>query len=191
MNAGTSDILLPSAHLRNYLVNLSVWFRPYKVECVNIPSTNQSDTCSYSVFNESVPFKDGLYEFALSPHNSTLLSIPVLYTVYPRPTTTVPPMSSMPGNNGKYSVCLCLANMPFCLPYFSTYPSTNECETGAYHTCDVITERMRYIYNRHGVFTEGTMCIQEIWLSGIHIQHSEYIYNTWSRFIAVRTPLQK
>ncbi|XP_065185711.1 uncharacterized protein LOC135816230 isoform X2 [Sycon ciliatum] len=103
VNASTSNILLPSAHLRNYLVNLSVWFRPYKVECVNIPSTNQSDTCSYSVFNESVPFKDGLYEFALSPHNSTLLSIPVLYTVYPRPTTTVPRMTSMPGNNASSS----------------------------------------------------------------------------------------
>ena len=49
-----------------------VWFRSYKVECVDIPSTNQSDTCSYSVFNESVRFKDGLYEFALSPHNTTL-----------------------------------------------------------------------------------------------------------------------
>ncbi|XP_065185715.1 uncharacterized protein LOC135816234 isoform X2 [Sycon ciliatum] len=99
----SSNNILPTDHLRSYLVNLSVWFRPYKVECVNIPSTNQSDTCSYSVFNESVPFKDGLYEFALSPHNSTLLSIPVLYTVYPRPTTTVPRMTSMPGNNASSS----------------------------------------------------------------------------------------
>ncbi|XP_065178707.1 uncharacterized protein LOC135809303 [Sycon ciliatum] len=98
VNASSNDkfILVPTAHLRSYLVNLRVWFRPYKVECVDIPGTNQSDICSYSLFDETLLFKDGLYEFALSPLNTT---VPVLYTVHSRPTTTAPLMPGMPGNS--------------------------------------------------------------------------------------------
>ncbi|XP_065177274.1 uncharacterized protein LOC135807186 [Sycon ciliatum] len=102
VNASSNNnvILVPTAHLRSYLVNLRVWFRPYKVECVDIPGTSQSDTCSYSLFVETLPFKDGLYEFALSPHNST---VPVLYRVHPRQTTIVTLMPSMPGNSDRSS----------------------------------------------------------------------------------------
>ncbi|XP_065194333.1 uncharacterized protein LOC135825644 [Sycon ciliatum] len=96
LKGSANDVLVPTAHLRNFLVNLSLWFRPHQIECIYITNANQSNICSYSVFNESVQFKDGLYEFALSPHNSTVLSVPVLYRVHPRPTTTVTMMTSMP-----------------------------------------------------------------------------------------------
>ncbi|XP_065194669.1 uncharacterized protein LOC135825955 isoform X2 [Sycon ciliatum] len=95
VNGSANDILVPTAPLRNLLVNLSLWFRPHQIECTHFTNANQSNICSYSLFNESVQFKDGLYEFALSPHNSPLLSIPVLYRVHPRPTTTAPPPYGM------------------------------------------------------------------------------------------------
>ncbi|XP_065182746.1 uncharacterized protein LOC135813582 [Sycon ciliatum] len=126
VNNSLNDILVPTAHLRSYLADLNIWFRRYRVECINFTIANESDNCNYSLFTETHRFQDGLYEFALSPLTSTILSVAVLYTVDLGPTTTVPRMDGMPSNNGKYSVCSCLDDdvvTRFSLPAPSSVPS--------------------------------------------------------------------
>ncbi|XP_065194429.1 uncharacterized protein LOC135825735 isoform X1 [Sycon ciliatum] len=76
------------------LSNFTVWFRRFNFKCYN--ATNITVSCSFSPFNQTLRFEDGLYEVAVSPHSSSVLSVPALYRIHPRPTSAPTLMTSLP-----------------------------------------------------------------------------------------------